>query len=66
MHLTDQLRQSMLGDISALHENLERVWKLAQTLPVGGTRDDLENIHQRMAQLVLNTKKSFLSPARLA
>ena len=61
MRLTEQLRQSMLGDISALYENIERVWKIAQTLPAGGTRDDLENIHQRMAQLFLNTKKSFLS-----
>jgi hypothetical protein len=63
MNLKEQLRQSMLGDISALHENLERIWKIAQTLPAGGTRDDLENTHQRMAQLILNTKKSFLSAA---
>ena len=62
MHLTEQLRQSMIGDMSALHENLDRVWKIVQSLPAGGTRDDLENAHQRMAQLVLNTKKSFLSP----
>jgi hypothetical protein len=66
MHLTEQLRQSLLRDISALHKNLERVWKTAQTLPVGGTRDDLENIHQRMAQLVLNAKKSFLSSVAVA
>jgi hypothetical protein len=63
MHLKEQLRQSRLGDISALHENLERVWKIAQTLPAGGTRDDLENTYQRMAELIRNTKKSFLSAA---
>jgi hypothetical protein len=59
MHLTEQLRQSMLGDIGTLHENSERVCKIAQTLPVAGTRDDLENIDQRLAQLVLQYQEEL-------
>jgi hypothetical protein len=58
MQLKEQLRQSMLGDISALHENLERVWKIAQALPAGGTRDDLENTHHRL----IKEKPESLNP----
>jgi hypothetical protein len=60
MHIKERLCQSLMEDMSALHENFDRIWKIAQTMPAGGVRDDLEMTHQRMAQIIQNTKHGLM------
>jgi hypothetical protein len=54
------LRQSLLADLTALHDNLEKTWTIALSLPVGKTRTDLEPIHQSCLQLGLNMRRTLM------
>jgi hypothetical protein len=51
---TNGANQSQLvADVGALRDNLDCLWRLAQTLREGDTRNELERIHQSMVQQCL-------------
>jgi len=56
----EMLRQSLLDDLTARRENLEKTWAIVLSLPTGKARTNLELIHQSSSQLVLNMKKSLM------
>jgi hypothetical protein len=56
----EMLRQSLLDDLTALRENLDKTWAIVLSLPIGKARTNLELIHQSSSQLVLNMKKTLM------
>jgi hypothetical protein len=54
-----ELRQLVLAYVTALRENLDRIWQIAQTLPLGVARTDLEMAHQCMIELSLSINKNL-------
>ena len=55
----EMLRQSLLADLTALRENLDKTWAIV-VLPIGNARTNLELIHQSNVQLGLNMKKTLM------
>jgi len=55
----EMLRQSLLADLTALRENLDKTWAIVLSLPIGNARTNLELIHQSNVQLGLNMKKTL-------
>ncbi len=49
----------LLEDVTALESNLDRIWMISQTLPLGDARDGLELAHQCAAQQSLNVQKTL-------
>jgi hypothetical protein len=56
----EMLRQSLLADLTALRENLDKTWAIVLSLPIGNARTNLELIHQSNVQLGLNMKKTLM------
>jgi hypothetical protein len=56
----DKLRQSLLADVTALHSQLDTIWAIAQTLPSGPAKSQLEKTHESVAQLSLNMKRTLM------
>jgi hypothetical protein len=54
------LRQSLLDDLNALRDNLDKTWTIVLSLPTGKARTNLELIHQSSAQLSLSMKKALM------
>ena len=54
------LRQSLLTDLTALRENLDKTWTIVLTLPIGKARTNLELIHQSSVQLGINMKNTLM------
>jgi hypothetical protein len=54
------LRQSLLTDLIALRENLDKTWTIVLTLPIGKARANLELIHQSSVQLGINMKNTLM------
>ena len=59
MNSTDEFRQSLLTDVTLLCEHHDQIWKVAQAMPLGGTRTKLEFEHQGVEQLTLNLRKTL-------
>jgi hypothetical protein len=55
----EMLRQSLLDDLTVLHDNLDKTWAIMLSLPIGKARTSLELIHQSNAQLGLNMRKTM-------
>jgi hypothetical protein len=49
----------ILEDVTVLESNLDRIWMISQTLPLGDARDGLELAQQCAAQQSLNMKKTL-------
>jgi hypothetical protein len=56
----DEFRPSLLTDVMLLREHHDRIWKVAQALPLGETRTKLEFEHQGVEQLTLNLRKTLM------
>ena len=56
----DMLCQSLLTDLTALRDNLDKTWTIVLSLPMGSARTNLELIHQSTVQLSLNMKKTLM------
>ena len=56
----EMLRQSLLADLTALRENLDKTWAIVLSLSIGNARTNLELIHQSNVQLGLNMKKTLM------
>ncbi len=56
----DVLCQSLLTDLTALRDNLDKTWTIVLSLPMGNARTNLELIHQSTVQLSLNMKKTLM------
>jgi hypothetical protein len=54
------LRQSLLTDLTALRDNLDKTWTIVLSLPTGKARTSLELIHQSTAQLSMKMNKTLL------
>jgi hypothetical protein len=54
------LHQSLLADLTALRDNIDKTWAIVLSLPIGKARTNLELIHQSTAQLSLNMKKTLM------
>jgi hypothetical protein len=56
----EELCNLLMANVVGLRANLDRMWTLAQALPLGAERVELEKIHQSMAQQSLILKKNLL------
>jgi hypothetical protein len=56
----DEFRQSLLIDVMLLHEHHDRIWKVAQAVPLGESRTKLELEHQDVEQLTLNLRRTLM------
>jgi hypothetical protein len=56
----DMLCQSLLTDLTALRDNLNKTWTIVLSLPMGNARTNLELTHQSTLRLSLNMKKTLM------
>ncbi len=57
---SDELRQRLLIDVMLLREHHDRIWQVAQAMPLGETKTKLELEHQGVEQLTLNLRKTLM------
>jgi hypothetical protein len=56
----DKLRQSLLADVTALRSHLDTLRAIAQKLPSGPDKSQMEKTHEAVAQISLNMKKTLM------
>ena len=56
----EEFRQRLLIDVMLLRDLHDRVWKIAQSLPLGEVKNSLEMTHQAADHLIVNLRKTLM------
>jgi hypothetical protein len=60
---SEEFRQRLLIDVMLLRDHHDRIWKIAQSMPLGDIKDSLEMTHQSADQVILNLRKTLMEMA---